>query len=109
MMIIMGTNRTLEELYTMLHQSFKERVYGKGPQFICCLIHELASDEVINAAEYDLLIHNFKRNRPTPELHEIFCNHNMYSRTCYNWFGNGKQSYEARTAFLQHLIKNHIV
>jgi len=61
----------------------------------------------INSEEYFQLLTNFKRNRPTEELHKGFFDQGLYSRLSWNWFGNGDEANVYRGVFLQYLIKNH--
>ena len=98
--------RTLEELYTVVSTHYNTQ---EGSDFICIRMYDMARAKCFTVDEFKLVYGNFTKNRPTPLLHIAFHNHELYSRTCWNWFGNGEEARHVRTNFLKYLIRNHIV
>ena len=72
----MEKTRTLKELYEFLLKRYEEsNIY-----YICNVINQLYSDSELTITEHDLLLGNFKLQRPSKNLHSDFYLHPNFDR-----------------------------
>lgn len=92
-------NRSLHELYLILWEEIKDKVFIEG---LCFEINDLyfcEGGEKINVSEHYIIRQHFHPQRPSSDLHPEF----YYPECTSFWFPTGAT--DVRKAFIQKLIE----
>lgn len=92
--------RTLNELYKILADDIKDKVYF----YICSRIAHLCNIKVITLDEGKLLLYHFKMNKPNQFEHIGFFYHNSFKGS-YSWWELDSEGDNQRKLFIEYLIR----
>ena len=95
--------RKLKPLYVKLRDE-DNNTFG-----YICICQAIANCPDITEKEKDLLMTNFRNNRPKENLHKIFYWNNYYNNDSIFWWTGNQEGREQRRLFLEHLIDNFII
>lgn len=101
--------KSLLDLYILFLEHFKEINAGfeiAGNNFLCNGLTSLVENKLVTKKEYNLLKNHLMDEKPSPEKHSSFYNHELYMGT-FCWFNTAKNQ-ELTFALRVQLLTNII-